>query len=158
MENNKFDYLIIGAGIIGLSIAKTIREEKPAASILIVEKEPDIGAHSSGRNSGVLHGGFYYTANSLKARFTVDGNRAMKAYCREKGIKFNDCGKLVVAMDDKELEQLYELERRGIRNGSNIRLIDAAQAKEMEPTVFTHKKALYSPDTDRKSTRLNSSH
>ncbi len=147
MEQNRFDFVIIGAGIIGLSIAKTIKEEKPSASVLILEKEADIGAHSSGRNSGVLHGGFYYTANSLKARFTVDGNRMMKDYCRQKGIAFNDCGKLVVAMDDRELEQLYELERRGIRNGSNIRLIDSAQAKEMEPSVFTYKKALYSPET-----------
>ncbi|MBF0593989.1 MAG: L-2-hydroxyglutarate oxidase [Candidatus Omnitrophica bacterium] len=147
MSQNRFDYVIIGAGIIGLSIAKTIKEEKSSASVLILEKEADIGAHSSGRNSGVLHGGFYYTANSLKARFTVDGNRLMKDFCRRNGIAFNDCGKLVVAMDEKELEQLYELERRGTRNGSNVRLIDTAEAKEMEPAVFTYKKALYSPDT-----------
>lgn len=143
----EFDYVIIGAGIIGLSIARTIKQEKPAATVLIIEKEADIGAHSSGRNSGVLHGGFYYTANSLKARFTVDGNRMMKDYCRASGIPFNGCGKLVVAMDEKELEQLYELERRGKRNGSNVRLIDLAEAKAMEPAVFTHKKALFSPDT-----------
>lgn len=147
MSLPKFDYVIIGAGIIGLSMARTIKQQKSAASVLIIEKEPDIGAHSSGRNSGVLHGGFYYTANSLKARFTVDGNKMMKDFCRQKGIAFNDCGKLVVAMDQKELEQLYELERRGIRNGSDVRLIDAAQAKDMEPTVFTFKKALYSPAT-----------
>ncbi|MBF0386372.1 MAG: L-2-hydroxyglutarate oxidase [Candidatus Omnitrophica bacterium] len=147
MPSDQFDYIIIGAGIIGLSIARTIKAERPTSAVLILEKEADIGAHSSGRNSGVLHGGFYYTANSLKARFTVDGNRLMKDFCRQKGIAFNDCGKLVVAMDDHELEQLYELERRGIRNGSNIRLISDAQAREMEPAVFTHKKALYSPET-----------
>lgn len=145
--SGKYDFVIIGAGIVGLSIARVIREEKKAASILILEKEQDVGAHSSGRNSGVLHAGFYYTANSLKARFTIDGNHAMKAYCRQKGIPFNECGKLVVAMDEKELEQLYELERRGIRNGSNIKLISASEAKAMEPGVFTFKKALYSPET-----------
>jgi L-2-hydroxyglutarate oxidase LhgO len=147
MNNNQFDYVIIGAGIIGMSIARVIRQERPAARILILDKEPDIGAHSSGRNSGVLHGGFYYTANSLKARFTVDGNRAMKAYCRQKNIPFNECGKLVVAMNASELEQLHELERRGIRNGSNIRLVSADEAGTMEPSVFTYQKALYSPET-----------
>lgn len=147
MMFNRYDIVIIGAGIVGLTIAKTIKEERPSLSVLIVEKEEDIGAHSSGRNSGVLHGGFYYTANSLKARFTVDGNKSMKAFCRKYNIALNECGKLVVAMDEKELEQLYELERRGIRNGSNIRLIDANEAKAMEPAVVTYKKALYSPDT-----------
>lgn len=141
------DYLIIGAGIVGLSIARRLRELLPDAAICILEKEKDVGAHSSGRNSGVLHGGFYYTADSLKARFTVEGNRAMKAYCRRKGIPFNDCGKLVVAMEENELGQLYELERRGLRNGANVRLIEAAQAREMEPEVRTFRKALYSPDT-----------
>ena len=147
MLQNKFDYIIIGSGIVGLSIARYLNQNSQKASICILEKEGDVGAHSSGRNSGVLHGGFYYTADSLKARFTVEGNKAMKAYCRAKGIPFNDCGKLVVAMDEKELSQLHELERRGIRNGSNVKMIDAAQAREMEPAVQTFKKALYSPDT-----------
>ncbi|MBF0569349.1 MAG: L-2-hydroxyglutarate oxidase [Candidatus Omnitrophica bacterium] len=147
MVNAKYNFIIIGAGIIGLSIARRLKQSSPSSRILIIDKEPDVGAHSSGRNSGVLHGGFYYTADSLKARFTVEGNRALKEYCHAKGIPFNACGKLVVAMDEKELEKLHELERRGIRNGSNVRLIDAAQAKEMEPNVYTFKKALYSPDT-----------
>ena len=147
MAQNKFDYVIIGSGIVGLSIARYLNQNFPAASICILEKEADVGAHSSGRNSGVLHGGFYYTANSLKARFTVDGNKTMKAYCRAKGIPFNACGKLVVAMDENELTQLYELERRGVRNGSHIKMIDVAEATEMEPAVQTFKKALYSPDT-----------
>ncbi|MBF0122368.1 MAG: L-2-hydroxyglutarate oxidase [Candidatus Omnitrophica bacterium] len=147
MSQNKFDYVIIGAGIVGLSIARYLNQNFPQATICILEKEGDVGAHSSGRNSGVLHGGFYYTANSLKAKFTVEGNKTMKSYCRAKGIPFNDCGKLVVAMDEGELEQLYELERRGNRNGSNVKMIDVAQARDMEPAVQTFKKALYSPDT-----------
>jgi (S)-2-hydroxyglutarate dehydrogenase len=147
MQNKSFDYLIVGAGIIGLSIARHLRQEKPSAHIGILEKESDVGAHSSGRNSGVLHAGFYYTASSLKARFTVDGSRAMKEYCALKNIPVNKSGKLVVAMDEKELEMLHELERRGIRNGSNVRLISADEAKEYEPGVFTYKKALLSPDT-----------
>lgn len=143
----RYDHIIIGSGIIGLSIAKYLREHDPHASILVLEKEADVGEHSSGRNSGILHAGFYYSANSLKARFTVEGNKALKAYCARRGLAVNACGKLVVAMDEKELEQLYELERRGIRNGSNVTLINAEEARQYQPNVFTHKKALYSPDT-----------
>jgi (S)-2-hydroxyglutarate dehydrogenase len=143
----RYDHIIIGSGIIGLSIAKYLRENDQRASILVLEKEEDVGEHSSGRNSGVLHAGFYYSANSLKARFTVEGNKALKAYCSRRGLAVNACGKLVVAMDEKELEQLYELERRGIKNGSNIKLISAEEAKRYQPNVFTYKKALYSPDT-----------
>lgn len=147
MNNKSYDYLIIGAGIIGLSIARQLKQKKPSARILVIDKENDVGAHSSGRNSGVLHSGFYYTADSFKARFTVEGSRLLKEYCEHNAIAVNKSGKLVVAMDEKELEMLYELERRGIRNGSNVRLISAEEAKEHEPGVFTYKKALFSPDT-----------
>ncbi len=147
MPKKVYDNIIIGAGVIGMAIARALLKVRPGASVLILDKENDIGGHSSGRNSGVLHAGFYYTADTLKARFTVQGARALKEYCLEKGIRFNACGKLVVAMDENELELLHELERRGKRNGSNVRLIDAAEARQYEPGVFTHKMALYSPDT-----------
>ena len=78
--------------------------------------------HSSGRNSGVLHAGFYYSADSLKAKFTRDGNFAMKDFCRQKGLKLNECQKVVVAKDESELEPLYELERRGKKNGVDVKL------------------------------------
>ncbi len=147
MPSKVYDHIIIGAGIIGMAIARSLLKVRPGTTILILDKEVDVGGHSSGRNSGVLHSGFYYTADTLKARFTVHGAKAIKAYCTEKGIRFNSCGKLVVAMDEKELELLYELERRGQRNGSNVRLIDAVEARQYEPGVFTYKKALFSPDT-----------
>jgi L-2-hydroxyglutarate oxidase LhgO len=147
MPGKVYDHIIIGAGIIGLAMARSLRQARPAATILVLEKEQDVGEHSSGRNSGVLHAGFYYTADSLKARFTVDGSRAMKEYCRVKNIPVNACGKLVVAMDARELEVLYELERRGKRNGSNVRLIGVDEARAFEPGVFTYQKALYSPET-----------
>ncbi len=143
----KHDYIIIGGGIIGLTIAHALKREKPNCIILILEKENDIAQHASGRNSGVLHAGFYYTADSLKAKFTVDGNKAMREYCKRKNLAINECGKLVVAQNEKELEQLYELERRGKRNGSTIRLIDEKEARAIEPNVRTHQKALYSPNT-----------
>ncbi|MFA5087771.1 MAG: L-2-hydroxyglutarate oxidase [Candidatus Omnitrophota bacterium] len=143
----KYQYIIIGSGIIGLTIAWALRRARPGVDILIVEKENDAAQHSSGRNSGILHAGFYYSADSLKAQFTVAGNNAMKDYCRAKDIPVNDCGKLVVAQNESELEQLYELERRGKRNGSNVEIISAERAAEIEPNVRTYQKALYSPDT-----------
>jgi len=146
--SQSYDYIILGAGIVGLSIARAIRIHKPDSSILIIEKEFDAAQHSSGRNSGVLHAGFYYTADSLKARFTVRGNQALKEYCQQKGIPVNACGKLVVAQDQNELAALHKLHDRGRRNGSNVALISEAQALRIEPNVQTFKEALFSPDTD----------
>ncbi|MBI5416093.1 MAG: L-2-hydroxyglutarate oxidase [Candidatus Omnitrophica bacterium] len=143
----KYDYLIIGSGIMGLAIAREVKRKEPDARVLIIDKEPAEAAHASGRNSGVLHAGFYYTADSLKARFTVTGNRLMKQYCQENNIPVNACGKLVVAQEEKELGQLYELERRGRHNGARVEIIDEARALEIEPNVRTFKKALHSPAT-----------
>ena len=145
--NNQYDYLIIGGGIIGMAVARSLRVRRPNSRILIIEKENEVAAHSSGRNSGVLHAGFYYTADSFKARFTVAGNQALKAFCLDQGIPVNACGKLVVARDEEELATLHELLARGQRNGSNVRLVDEAEAAEIEPNVKTFKKALFSPDT-----------
>ena len=141
------DYLIIGAGIIGLAIARELRSRFSQATITIIEKEPDVAYHSSGRNSGVLHAGFYYSADSLKAKFTRDGNFAMKDFCREKGLKLNECQKVVVAKDESELEPLYELDRRGKRNGVDVKIITEGELKEIDPNAKTHKFALYSPNT-----------
>ncbi len=143
----KYDFIIIGSGIIGLTIAHAIKGRKPDARILILDKESSEAQHASGRNSGVLHSGFYYTADSLKAKFTVEGARAMRAYVKAKGLAINQCGKLVVAQNEHELGQLDELLRRGQRNGSNVRLIDESRVFDIDPNVKTFKRALYSPDT-----------
>jgi L-2-hydroxyglutarate oxidase LhgO len=143
----KYNFIIIGSGIIGLTIAYAVKNRKSDTRILILDKESSEAQHASGRNSGVLHSGFYYTADSLKARFSVEGARAMKAYVKGKGLAINQCGKLVVAQNEHELGQLDELLRRGQRNGSNVRLIDEAQAFDIDPNVKTFKRALYSPDT-----------
>jgi L-2-hydroxyglutarate oxidase LhgO len=142
-----YDYIIIGAGIIGMAIAKRIRECDAAASVLIVEKEEDVARHASGRNSGVLHAGFYYTKDSLKARFCVEGNAAMKDFCWAHKCAINDCGKLVVAQNEEELAQLRELLARGLANGANVKLISADDAQWLEPNVNTFQMALHSPDT-----------
>src|SRR5262245_58130681 len=143
----KCDYLIIGGGIMGLAIARRLTQVYPDKHIIVIEKEDTIAAHASSRNSGVLHAGFYYTADSLKAQLTVQGNHEMKDFCRQHHLKLNECGKLVVAQNADEVGMLEELERRGVRNGSNVRLIDEKEALALEPNVRTFKKALYSPDT-----------
>ena len=143
----KYNYVIIGAGIIGMAVARALQEIQLNASILIIDKEPTEAAHASSRNSGVLHAGFYYSADSLKAKFTVDGNRAMKEYCYRNGLPVNGCGKLVVAQNEPELAGLSELEARGKANGCDVRLIEEQEARALEPNVRTYKKALYSPDT-----------
>lgn len=142
-----YDHIIIGSGIIGLTTAYAILNHKPKSRILIIDKEEKEAAHASGRNSGVLHAGFYYTADSLKARFTVEGGRTMKTYVASKGLAINECGKLVVAQNEYELGQLDELLKRGQRNGSNVWLVSESEARDIEPNVKTFKRALYSPNT-----------
>lgn len=142
-----YDFIIIGSGIIGLTMAHAIKARKIDARVFILDKETGEAQHASGRNSGVLHAGFYYAADSLKAKFTVHGSRAMKAYVKAKGLAINQCGKMVVAQNEHELAQLDELLRRGNKNGSHVRLIDEAEAFDIDPNVKTYKRALYSPDT-----------
>jgi L-2-hydroxyglutarate oxidase LhgO len=144
---NSADFVVIGAGVLGVNIATELKRRRPAASVVLLEKEPQPGLHASGRNSGVLHAGFYYTADSLKARFTRQGNARMKAYCEAKGLRINRCGKLVVARDESELEGLAELLRRGTRNGVVMEELDEAGARRIEPRAKTFRKALFSPDT-----------
>jgi L-2-hydroxyglutarate oxidase len=141
------DFLIIGGGVVGTSVALELRRRHPKASITVLEKEKDIAAHGSGRNSGVLHAGFYYTADSLKARFTRLGNERWKAFVKERGLSINECGKLVVAKQEGELEGLRELKRRGDLNGVETYLIGEREAKELEPRVKTTQLALWSPNT-----------
>ena len=103
--------------------------------------------HASGRNSGILHAGFYYSADSLKARFSREGNAALTAYCVEKGLRINRCGKLVVAQDESELAGLDELLRRGRVNNVRLEEITEAEAQRIEPRVRTFQRAIFSPTT-----------
>jgi L-2-hydroxyglutarate oxidase LhgO len=144
---NTADFLVVGGGIVGLSIARELKSRFPDTRVVLLEKEPDCGLHASGRNSGVLHAGFYYTADSLKARFTREGNRILHEYCRRRNIPMNRCGKLVVARDASELPQLDELQRRGQANGVELKSLTAAEAKAVEPRARTFERALFSPTT-----------
>lgn len=141
------DFLIIGGGIIGLAVARSLRQAHPTASITLIDKEPDVAAHASGRNSGVLHAGFYYAADSLKARFCRDGNAALRAYVREHGLRINDCGKLVVTQSEDELPTLHELYRRGQINGVALRLVDEREMADIEPNAKTARQAIYAAAT-----------
>ncbi len=142
-----YDYLIIGAGIIGLTIARELKTRFPEKKVAVIEKEPDVAFHASGRNSGVLHAGFYYTANSLKARFTREGNKAMREYCLEHKLNINCCGKLVVATNEDELEGLAELKKRAELNGVELHWMDEGDIAKIDPNARTYRKALYSPST-----------
>jgi L-2-hydroxyglutarate oxidase len=141
------DFLVIGGGVIGLSIARELRKRRADARVLLIEKEPSCGAHASGRNSGVLHAGFYYSPDSLKAKFTRLGNERLTTYCEEKQIPLNKCGKLVVAKDAADLPSLDELLRRGQANGIELQAITEIEAKSIEPRVKTYQRALFSPRT-----------
>ena len=139
--------LIVGAGIIGMTIAYEWREKNPNDEIIIIDKELHEAVHASGKNSGILHAGFYYNADSLKAKLTAEGNKLIKEFCRQKNIKINETGKLVVAKNEEELETLKELEKRSEANGAGAYLITEEEAKKIDSNAKTHKFALYSPNT-----------
>ncbi len=141
------DFLVVGGGILGLAVARELRARHPDASVLLLEKEPEVGRHQSGRNSGVLHAGFYYATDSLKAELTREGNRRLTEFCRERDLPINECGKLVVARDESELAGLDELMRRGRQNGVELEMVSGEEAREIEPRVRTAGRALWSPAT-----------
>ncbi|MBI4699193.1 MAG: FAD-dependent oxidoreductase, partial [Nitrospirae bacterium] len=143
---DRADFLICGAGIIGLTIARELAK-KGAQNIFVLEKETELGRHASGRNSGVLHAGIYYSPDSLRARSCLKGNFLMKHYCREKNLPVLETGKVIVAKNDEETETLKELYKRALKNGARVELIDEKRLKEIEPHAKTHRTALYSLDT-----------
>ena len=131
----------------GLSVARELKRRKPAASVVLLEKETDCGEHASGRNSGVLHAGFYYAADSLKARLTREGNRRLTDFCVDKGIPVNRCGKLVLPRSDEEDAALDELFRRAQQNGVEVEEVDEARGRQIEPRAKVRRRALWSPTT-----------
>ena len=131
----------------GLAAARAWALAHPTDRIAVVDKETQLGAHASGRNSGVLHAGFYYAADSLKAQTCRDGNARWRAFLAERGVPVNACGKLVVARDALELERLDALAARGLANGVELKVIDAQQAAAIEPRARVFERALWSPTT-----------
>lgn len=143
MLPQKTDILIIGAGIVGITLARELIK-KGFDDIVILEKEADLGKHASGRNSGVLHAGIYYAPDSLKAKSCLNGNMLMREYCKEKGLKILEAGKVIVARSEDELPTLMELYHRATANGAKVEIIDEKQLAEIEPNAKTAGKALFS--------------
>lgn len=130
-----YDYVVVGGGIVGLSTAFSLLQSRPGAGVLVVEKEAELAAHQTGRNSGVIHSGIYYQPGSLKAELCRWGAQATKQFAREHHIPMQECGKLLVATNDRELVRLGELEARASLNGIDAERIDAAELRRREPYV-----------------------
>jgi (S)-2-hydroxyglutarate dehydrogenase len=125
---------VVGAGIIGLAVARRLAELRPGAAVTVLEKERRVAVHQTGRNSGVVHAGIYYAPGSLKARLCRRGVELLRGYCAERAIPLDECGKLVVALDASELDRLRELERRAAENGvPRMRWVEQDELREIEP-------------------------
>ncbi|BDM24067.1 L-2-hydroxyglutarate oxidase [Pseudomonas sp. NPDC089428] len=130
-----YDYCIIGGGIVGLATAMALLQQRPGASLLILEKEASLGRHQTGHNSGVIHAGIYYAPGSLKAELCKRGAQATKDFCSEHGIAFEVCGKLLVASNDLEVQRMQALYERSQQNGLKVERLDAAALAEREPNI-----------------------
>ena len=146
-SSEKFDFTIIGAGIVGIAIGIALLEKNPKKKVAIVEKENQPGFHASGRNSGVLHAGFYYSPDSLKAKFCKVGNQELSEYCKHNDLPFKNTGKVVVTKDDSELGRLRDLFERGTKNGINLELLTKNELKKIEPSANTMQEFIWSPTT-----------
>ena len=142
----KTSIVICGAGIIGLTVAREL-VKKGHTDILIIEKERGLGRHASGRNSGVLHAGIYYSPGSVRAESCLAGNFMMRNYCKAKGLPVKESGKVIVARSEEELPALSMLYQRAIKNGATVELISEKELAGIEPNARTCCNALYSPYT-----------
>jgi len=145
--NKEYDQIIIGAGIVGISLGLAVLERNPNRKVLIVEKEERVGVHASGRNSGVLHAGFYYSPDSLKAKFCRLGNLELRKFCKENNLQILETGKVVVCQDRQDVQRLEVLYQRGVANGVNIEILDSKDLEKIEPAARTVDKFIWSPTT-----------
>lgn len=146
--NYNCEFLIVGGGIVGLTIAHQLLERSISNKIIILDKEVDLGLHSSGRNSGVIHAGIYYEPDSVKAKVCVSGAKRLKEWSIDNGIKIKNCGKLIIPQKsalDPQLDILYE---RGKKNGAVLNFVDGKEIEKMVPEAnITTGRALWSPNT-----------
>lgn len=144
---NHYSAIVVGGGIVGLATARELLRRHPDFKLALLEKEPRLGSHQTGHNSGVIHTGIYYKPGSLKAKACVAGHRAMIAFCEERNIPFVRCGKVIVALDESELPRLNDLYQRGLANGvEGLEMIEPERLREIEPYAAGIK-AIYSPNT-----------
>ena len=147
MVQTWYDILIVGGGIVGLATARDLLMRRPGQRIAILEKESTIGQHQTGHNSGVIHAGVYYAPGSLKARLCTEGRIKTYEYCEEKGIPYEKCGKLIVAIDESELPRLQDLWDRATANGvPGLRMVGPEEIREIEPHSAGIK-GIFSPET-----------
>lgn len=132
-QDNVFDFLVVGGGIIGLATAYQLTQRFPDARLAVLEKETRVATHQSGRNSGVLHSGIYYKPGSLKASTCRQGKRLMEQFCDAYEIPYERCGKIIVAVDEIEIERLDRIQQRGVENRVSSHRIDVHQIRELEP-------------------------
>lgn len=129
-----YDVIVIGAGLIGLSTAHQLKLKNPECKILVLEKEGDVALHQSGHNSGVIHSGIYYKPGSLKAQNCIEGYMAIIEFAQEHNIKYDLCGKIIVATNDKEISLLENIYNRGIQNGlQDLQYLSREEFREIEP-------------------------
>ena len=135
MSSETHDLCIVGGGIVGLATAWAVMRRRPDTSIVLLEKESSLAFHQTGRNSGVIHSGIYYTPGSLKAETCRTGRAALIEFCKEHGVDFEVCGKVVVALNEAELPALDQIHQRGLANGSKLKPLSASELREIEPHV-----------------------
>ena len=131
----EFDCVVVGGGIVGLSVAWAILERKPDCRIAVVEKENAVARHQTGRNSGVIHSGIYYKPGSLKAKLCRAGNQRLLEFCQEHDIPHEVCGKVIVVTTAAEIPLMANLYARGVANGLMVKKLTASEVKELEPNV-----------------------
>jgi L-2-hydroxyglutarate oxidase len=130
---DRADLVVVGGGIVGLATAWQFQRRRPGARALLLEKEDALGAHQTGRNSGVIHSGIYYKPGSLKARTCHAGKRMLEEFCAAEGVDFERCGKVIVATREEELPRLAALEERARANGVTCARLTSAALREREP-------------------------
>jgi len=146
-DPERYDLAVVGAGIVGLAVAREFLRRHPGSSLIVIDKEASVGFHQTGHNSGVIHSGVYYQPGSLKAGLCVEGARLMYEFCDEHAVPYRRCGKLIVAVRPGELPRLADLEERGRANGvPGLRRVGAAEIAEIEPEC-RGLAALHSPGT-----------
>ena len=146
-ESDHYDLIIVGGGILGAATFYEFQKKYPDQRVLLLEKEANLAAHQTGRNSGVLHSGIYYTPGSIKAENCREGLKLLYEFCEKNKVPYDNCGKLIVATKPEEVPRLERLKERGIQNRlKGLKLLNATEAKEYEPFVECIK-ALYVPDT-----------
>lgn len=147
MLDKHYDLAVIGGGIIGLATAMRVSQEFPGLKVAVLEKEDEVATHQTGHNSGVIHAGIYYAPDSQKANFCSTGGKLLREFCDHRGIGYEMCGKLIVAINEEEVPRLDELFRRGTENGAEgLRMVDKEEIGEIEP-YSAGVKAIFSPNT-----------